>query len=170
MSVRHCITVFTATAFLSVSCGLADERSSGAALIEAIQRSDLPDLERAIEAGANVNSADKFGTTPLMQAALYSNASCIRLLLDKGADPNAANQAGATALMWSAGDAGKIRLLLNKDAAVNAQASSGRTALSIAASNAGNIEGVRACQITLRLRERRSRRCRFGGARRRAIR
>ena len=34
----------------------------------------------------------------------------------------------------------------------------------------GIFVDLRACQITLRLRERRSRRCRFGGARRRAIR
>lgn len=142
MRTFHRTTVFTATVFLSAFCGLADDRSSDASLLGAVQRSDLPAVERAIAAGANVNSVDKFGTTPLMQAALYSNASCIRLLLDKGADPNAANQAGATALMWSAGDPEKVRLLLNKKSAVNPQASSGRTALSIAASNAGNIEAV----------------------------
>jgi ankyrin repeat protein len=142
MSANRRISAVAATACLFVMIATAQENAADAALMRAIEQSDLAAVERALKAGANVNAGGTSGT-PLMQSAICSTAACMRLLLDRGADPNAANQAGSTALMWSAADAGKIRVLLDKGASVNAQANSGRTALSVAASSAGNIEGVK---------------------------
>jgi ankyrin repeat protein len=44
-----------------------------------------------IGAGAEVNSPSPNGTTPLMMAAMYGNADCVRLLLESGADPLISN-------------------------------------------------------------------------------
>lgn len=93
MSVSRSITAVTATALLPVLFVLAQELPGELALNRAIQRSDLDAVKRAIQAGANVNFAERSGATPLMHAAIYSNEACVRLLLDSGADPNAVNQA-----------------------------------------------------------------------------
>ncbi|HYM10292.1 MAG TPA: ankyrin repeat domain-containing protein [Bryobacterales bacterium] len=78
------------------------------------------------------------GSTALMYAALYGDASSMRLLLEKGADPNARNDGGATALMWAADDAEKTRLLIERGADVNAKSEDGRTPLLIASGVFGN--------------------------------
>src|ERR1700693_823809 len=77
------------------------------------------------------------GSTPLMYAALYGNATDVRILLASGANPNLRNDAGATALMWAADDAEKTRLLLEKGADANARSEDGRTPLMIAADQYG---------------------------------
>src|SRR5829696_4242243 len=100
MNMRSMMRI-AAAAVLSAVLGLGEERPGDAALLQAIQQSDLGAVKRSIEAGADVNAREKSGASALMEAAVYSTASCMALLLDKGADPNAANQAGATALMWS---------------------------------------------------------------------
>lgn len=51
--------------------------------------------------GANPNARDKFGNTPLMQAAWEGNATIIRILLNYGADINATNNYNQTALMFA---------------------------------------------------------------------
>ena len=71
--------------------------------------------------------------TPLMDAALWGNATAVRRLLDQGADPNARNDAGATPVMRAVIDLEKTRLLLERGADVNAQSDDGRTPLLIAA-------------------------------------
>jgi ankyrin repeat protein len=77
------------------------------------------------------------GSTPLMYAALYGDATSVRLLLASGANPNVRNDAGATALMWAADDAEKTRLLLENGADPNARSDDGRTPLIIAADQYG---------------------------------
>ncbi len=77
------------------------------------------------------------GTTPLMAAALDSDAATVTLLLDNGANPNARNDAGATALMWAMPDLEKARLLVARGADVNAKSADGRTPLMIASSFTG---------------------------------
>jgi ankyrin repeat protein len=41
-----------------------------------------------LEAGAAVNLADNYGSTPLHAAAFHSHDTLVRLLLAAGADPN----------------------------------------------------------------------------------
>jgi hypothetical protein len=77
------------------------------------------------------------GSTPLMFAALYADASLVTQLLAAGADPNQANAVGVTALMWAIPDVEKMRVLLNAGADVNARSEEYRTALVIAAGTVG---------------------------------
>ena len=79
-----------------------------------------------------------------MDAAAFSSAECVRVLLDRGAEVNAANALGATALMWGTGDAAKVRLLLERGASVNAKTKDGVTAL-VTAARRGNLDRYAHC-------------------------
>jgi len=62
-------------------------------------RDGAPDAARAlIEAGAQVNTPDPDGTTPLVRAIWNSHYDTARVLLDHGADPNLVDGAGMGAL------------------------------------------------------------------------
>jgi len=88
----------------------------------------LNDFETAkllVGAGASVDTANRYGVTPLMSAATNGNIAMIKLLLEAGADPNAALPEGETVLMTAArtGRAEAVKALLDRGAAVNAQES-----------------------------------------------
>jgi ankyrin repeat protein len=56
-------------------------------------------LAQLLAAGANVNQADRYGTTPLMQAVRTHGAeSAVRLLIRAGANLNARDDRGKTVL------------------------------------------------------------------------
>lgn len=80
-----------------------------------------------------VNQRGPGGSTPLMFASLYADATTVTQLLDAGADPNIGNDAGATALMWAVSDLEKTRTLIDHGADVNTASADRRTALMIAA-------------------------------------
>lgn len=58
-------------------------------LVDACKQGDLVAAKAAIEAGADVDAADKAGTKPIDNAFLWPEIT--KLLLDKGADPNGGN-------------------------------------------------------------------------------
>ena len=58
-------------------------------------------IEALINAGADVNTRNSFGETPLMFAS-RSNPEAIRILINAGADVNARNDSGKTSLMLAA--------------------------------------------------------------------
>lgn len=116
---------------------VADPRA--ARLMTALRDGNLAAFRKALASdpgAAKLKGAG--GSTPLMYAALYGDASAVRLLLEKGADPNARNDAGATVLMWAADDTEKTGLLLERGADVNAKSEDGRTPLLIASGMFGN--------------------------------
>ena len=59
---------------------------------------DVVALQSAIEAGADVNSANASGAHPLMLAAHDASVECVSLLLKSGADVHRATRKGRTAL------------------------------------------------------------------------
>lgn len=75
--------------------------------------------------GADANTQDDRGVTPLVRAAALGSIAEMRALLDRGADPNLASKGGATPLLAALGDAAKVKLLLEKGADVNATTSRG---------------------------------------------
>jgi len=98
----------------------------------AARHDDLKTAEALIQAGADVNAANRYGMTPINLAATSGSAAMIRLLLDAGVDPNSANQGGETVLMTSArtGKLDAVKLLLDRGANVNAKDTvHGQTAL-----------------------------------------
>lgn len=87
-----------------------------------------------LEKGANPNSQDGTGRTPLMEAALRGRVELVKQLLEKNADPNLVDQQGYTALMCVNAKNPEdveaiVKLLIEKGADVNAQAIDGNTPL-----------------------------------------
>src|SRR6185295_15359382 len=86
---------------------------------------------------ANPKIANRYGATPLSEAAAAGNAAMIEALLKAGADPKALTTAdGETVLMTAAraGNADAVKVLLDRGADVNARENyKGQTALMWAA-------------------------------------
>lgn len=96
-------------------------------------------IRLSIEKGANVNSRDNDGTTPIAWAAFGGYESAVRLLLDNAADFDSPDNNGRTPLSVAGsmnchrllsgrcGHAAVSRLLLNAGADINSLDSLGRT-------------------------------------------
>jgi ankyrin repeat protein len=147
LAIFRLITLVLVQAFVtrSVSAGeLCSDNAISRGLIVAIRSSDIPAVETLIDNGANVNSRDAEGNTPLILASLYASPKCVELLLEKHADPNASNNAGVTALSRAATCYEKTRLLLKSGARVRVQtARLGNTPLILASRHAGNSPTVK---------------------------
>ncbi len=102
-------------------------------------------LQKALEAGINVNTIFLDGSTPLMGAAQAGQIDKVRALLAAGASANAQTRDGTTALLLAAqsGRTEIVRALIDAGADVNARAKTGVTPL-IDASFGGHLETVRA--------------------------
>ena len=107
---------------------------------------NLEIVKAMIEAGADVNVADKDGVTVLMSVVGSSGLiggnrlEITRALLSAGADVNAKSKNGGTALMKAASSNGDFEILKELIAAgadINAKNDNGQTALDIAKFEAG---------------------------------
>ena len=122
----------------------ADDTAATDALFRAIRTADMAGVRTALARGADVNARSEEGDTPLMYAAVYSTAYCMRLLVARGADPNARDGSGGTALMRSVRDLEKVQLLLELGAEVDAKSSKrGIRALMVAADRPGASDVVK---------------------------
>jgi ankyrin repeat protein len=98
----------------------------------AVYEGDVAEVNRLLDAGADVTLVNDYGVSALGLAAEVGHAQLVRLLLEAGADADSANADGQTALMAVArtGNVEAARLLLEGGAAVDARDSwGGQTAL-----------------------------------------
>jgi ankyrin repeat protein len=124
------VLALLASAAASATSELADAIESGrrAAAIELIKE------------GADVNSAQGDGTTPLHWAAYKLDLELVRLLLDRGARADVQNSYAASPLAEAVkgGNVELVKILLDAGANVDAQNADGETTLMLA-SRAGGV-------------------------------
>lgn len=100
---------------------LYDSLQLGDLLHRAARVGDVNGINSCLSQGANVNSRDQNGWTPLHRAAFKGWTECVRVLLSGGADVDAADEAGYTPLHCSveAGQAETAMLLVAEGARVS---------------------------------------------------
>lgn len=93
-------------------------------------------IQQLIEDGANPNTVDSFGQTPLLLASKKENTPIVNILLANGVDPNCEDHLKWTPLMWACckGILAIVEMLLQNGAEFNQpRCSSRRTPLIFAA-------------------------------------
>ena len=78
---------------------IADVNKPGwAPLHYAATESHVPVMQLLLDQHAYIDATSPNGSTPLMMAAMYGNASAVKMLLEAGADPTIKNDLGLTAI------------------------------------------------------------------------
>jgi len=105
-------------------------------LVEAVDVDDVPAVEAALAAGADVNARLGGGDTLLMRAASEGHLAMLQALLRGGADVDAKRDDGMTALMLASffGHFDVASALLDRGADINAEDTHKFTALRLASS------------------------------------
>ncbi|MFV0949284.1 ankyrin repeat domain-containing protein [Wolbachia endosymbiont of Nasonia giraulti] len=100
-------------------------------LFAAIEKRDIKEVVRLINAEADVNAVDKNGAAPLHIAAVKDNAETIKVLIEAGADVNKVENSGKTPLHFAAftGRSKAIKVLIDLGANIEAKDQKGRTPL-----------------------------------------
>jgi ankyrin repeat protein len=101
-------------------------------LIEAARENNLPEVERLLSVGADVDAKDEFvGSTPLHWATKNGHMQVFQALLDHGADMEVANNNGWNPLHMACcqGQLAVVNELLSRGANTEAKDSEGDTAL-----------------------------------------
>jgi ankyrin repeat protein len=114
------------------------------ALYEAAESGDVSDIDRLLNAGANINCALWGDGSPLIGAAREGHLPAVRLLLDRGADPNMPVQGDGNPLIMAArkGHAAVVTLLLDRGARIADVVRGDENAL-IQASSSGQLAVVK---------------------------
>lgn len=114
------------------------------ALFDAAERGNTSDINRLLNAGANVNCALDGDGSPLIAAARNGHRAAVELLLDRGADPNMPVPGDGNPLIMAAraGHAVIVVLLLDRGANIDQIVSDDENAL-IQASDQGHLDVVK---------------------------
>lgn len=78
--------------------GVKDKAHWNRTLLAAAQAGDLAGVKEALEKGADINTVNNYGWTPLLLAVYKNSSEIVSFLLSKGADKNRANSGGYTPL------------------------------------------------------------------------
>jgi len=116
----------------SIEVSTTKEPFSGEHLNKAVLKLDLTELNRILDSGeVQVDTPDKYGFSPLMQASQKGLIDMVETLLSKGADVNFQNDSGKTSLMLAcyAGKLESVKELRHNSASYNLQDKGGSTAL-----------------------------------------
>jgi hypothetical protein len=91
-------------------------------------------VRELLDKGADVNTRDEFGCTPLRLAATIGNIDIVKFLVERGADADAKDKFGFTPLHCAAsnGHLDIVKFLVERGVDVNARDEDGRTPLDLA--------------------------------------
>ncbi len=122
-----------------------DENSDSTALEYAVLNSNREMIQVLLLAGADVNTRDKAGRTPLMLLGDDITADAVWDLINAGAKVNLRDEDGNTALIEAAScnNLEVLKVLLDAGAKVDAKNNDGETAL-MSAAEEGHVNNVRA--------------------------
>jgi uncharacterized protein len=117
-----------------IAADMAFASDNNEALLNAARDGDMGKVEQLLGRGADINSRDINGWTPLMFAVGSSHSKLTRLLLERGAAVNGQTKQGLTPLMKATlhNNSEILSLLLGKGADVNLRNAEGKTALDTA--------------------------------------
>ena len=92
-----------------------------ASLEQAIKLGDIDTVRLILDAGADVNTQNEFGYTPLMIASILGQTEIANLLIQRGADIDARDNGGDTAVMYASnfGHTDTVILLIQRGADIN---------------------------------------------------
>ncbi len=127
---RIALTLTLITVSLTHNANAAD----AADMLQAVTERDIPSVTHMIATGADVNTADDNGNTPLMMAAALGYTDLAAILVAAEADVNASGRIGNTSLIYAteSGATDVARLLIEAGASVTSVNDYGNTALSLA--------------------------------------
>jgi beta-lactamase regulating signal transducer with metallopeptidase domain len=114
------------------------------ALLEAAEGGDVTEINKLLEAGADVNAAIEGDGSPLIVAAREGRIEVVQLLLDRGADPDRGVPGDGNAIIMAAreGHEDVVRLLLDRGAHIDQVVPGDENAL-IQASGEGQLGVVK---------------------------
>ena len=92
---KHLLLTTIAVTSLLATTALADP------IHVAARVGDLAGVQAELDKGVDVNVKDRFGFTPLREAAWYGHKEIAELLLAKGAEVNMKNKYSKTPLDWA---------------------------------------------------------------------
>lgn len=103
--------------------GKAKDNDLDNKLIEAVEEGNITKISRLIKKGANIETKDQSGRTPLIIASTHNEKFIIDLFLKEGADINATDIHGNTALIIStiANNTESVNLLIERKANLEAK-------------------------------------------------
>ncbi|KAF5645792.1 ankyrin repeat-containing protein [Fusarium tjaetaba] len=81
---------------------MADVEILGQSLWQAAEKGNKATVRLLLDGGADAESKDTVGQTPLLWAAKYGNEAVVKLLLDKDANVESKDTSGRTPLSWAA--------------------------------------------------------------------
>ncbi len=94
------ITLLAVTLVLGLnmprSADAEDPTPSGMQLINAVQRGDLPEINKILDEGTSDINVEIMGQTPLLAAIRRGEPDVVKLLLERGANPNHETRQGRT--------------------------------------------------------------------------
>jgi ankyrin repeat protein len=106
------------------------ERTS-AGFLKSSESGNLKVVTAFVKNGADLNTRDERGWTPLMISAFNGNQEIARLLLEHGADIHVADASGYNPIHWAAfnGFTDVVKMLIDKNANIDAKSKHGWTPL-----------------------------------------
>ena len=139
---RPTLIAFTVAGLLSVSTFALGQ--TGQNLADAAEAGDMATVRSLLDSGADVNAAQRNGSTALHWAIYRDDAETVDLLIDRGADVTVKTREGISPLFMASlyGNVAVIQRLLDAGADANEAGPNTETPLMLAARN-GNPDAVR---------------------------